>query len=62
MADAEASFERARRAFRLAAEARTIASMRVQAELGLALLEHAETSSAVVALDSRRAPRVQSDG
>lgn len=54
MAEADQVFEQARAAFRKAAEARSIAAMRVQAELGIALLERADALSGIVEIHPQR--------
>jgi hypothetical protein len=54
MAEADEVFERARAAFRNAAEARTVAAMRSHAELGMALLEHADALSGIVEVHPTR--------
>jgi hypothetical protein len=54
MAEADEVFERARAAFRKAAEARTIVAMRAQVEHGIALLERADALSGIVEVHLQR--------
>ncbi|HWV52994.1 hypothetical protein [Pseudorhodoplanes sp.] len=61
MADADENFERARRAFRNAAAATSIAEMRAEAERGLAWLERADLLSAVVEIHPRRSVAAPND-
>jgi hypothetical protein len=61
MAAAEEKFERARKAFRNAAAAKSIVAMRAQAELGIALLESADALSAVIELRLQRLASESSD-
>jgi hypothetical protein len=61
MAEADEDFERARAAFRHASEARTIAMMRIHAERGIAMLERADTLSAIVDFEPGRQARASHD-
>lgn len=57
MAEAAEVFERARAAFRKAADAETIEGMRMHVALGLALLEHADTLSGLIEIAPVRKTR-----
>lgn len=61
MGEAEENFRRARAAFRHAAEADTVATMRLHAERGMALLERADALSAIVDTQPGRFLRPSSD-
>jgi hypothetical protein len=58
MAEADEVFERARAAFRQASEAGTIVSMRMHAELGMALLDRADALSGIVEIHPKRPERL----